>query len=236
MAAMVIIALTLFGISTRINPVPDVGKDSLLKNKQIVIRGYVKDLITAQIMRGAKIFLYDNQKKLIQSKLTDSKGYFNLATDFIDGQEMIVQVSKNGYDDNTQTRTFPNEGTYYLPDIMIQKPGAEGIRPEDAKKGTAIREPTEAPVEVNPNETPEIKMCTAICDTRGIKGVEVSFRDPKSNKKYTGISSGNDLEFQVPCFLLESKESVEVTFKRNDTSDYANVRLRRFEISERVFK
>jgi len=74
------------------------------------------------------------------------------------------------------------------------------------------------------------KRCKGICNTKNITGVEVSFRDPKNGKKYSQESRGNELEFDIPCYLLD--KSVSVTFIKNDQSETRNVRLRAFEIPE----
>ncbi|MEO5889940.1 MAG: hypothetical protein ABIQ31_06775 [Ferruginibacter sp.] len=76
--------------------------------------------------------------------------------------------------------------------------------------------------------------CTSRCDTKGIKDIEVSFIDPRKNKKYSASSEGKDLEFTVPCYLLEL--TVSVTFKKkNDEPETRNVNLKEFEIPD-MFK
>lgn len=78
-----------------------------------------------------------------------------------------------------------------------------------------------------------LKMCKGICRTKGIIGVEVSFSDPQTQKTYSQISAGNDLEFSVPCYLLN--QIVTIRFAKHDTIEERNFRLQEFEIPE-LFK
>jgi hypothetical protein len=73
-------------------------------------------------------------------------------------------------------------------------------------------------------------MCKGVCRTKGIVGVEVSFSDPRTQKTYSQVSAGNDLEFSVPCYLLN--QVVTISFKKHDTIEERNFRLQEFEIPE----
>ena len=84
-----------------------------------------------------------------------------------------------------------------------------------------------------PGDSIVISMCKAICNTKGITGVEVSFRDPQSGKKYSLESKGTELEFDIPCYL--KGKYISVTFRGKGKSDYLNVKLESFEIPE-MFK
>lgn len=80
----------------------------------------------------------------------------------------------------------------------------------------------------------DITMCTARCFTRGIIGVEVSFVDRKNNKQYSMVSNGENLEFQIPCYLLE--QPIEVNFRRDTIREFRNVQtLADFEVPD-LFK
>jgi hypothetical protein len=79
-------------------------------------------------------------------------------------------------------------------------------------------------------DTVSFRMCVVTCDTKGIKGVEVFFIDSKTNRNYVKVSEGGDLQFNVPCYLLNV--SIPVRFRRNDTSETRNFRLKDLEIPE----
>jgi len=106
-----------------------------------------------------------------------------------------------------------------------------------------IKDPSAKPLQiVDPNTdgnkqvdnivTQPVITCRAICYTNGIIGVEVSFFDSKNNK-YSKVSDGNDLAFDVPCPLVDAY--VKVTFRANGQIEARNVKLKGFEIPE-MFK
>lgn len=102
---------------------------------------------------------------------------------------------------------------------------------EKKTEKTEINQPTDIAIAESTKVSGSIpQTCIAVCRTKGISGVEVSFSDTKLNKKYTLVSSGKDLEFIVPCDLL--KETVAVSFKANGQPEYRNVKLKEFEIPE----
>jgi hypothetical protein len=80
-----------------------------------------------------------------------------------------------------------------------------------------------------------IKMCNAICETKGITGVEVTFTDRKSDSTYTLVSNDNDLVFKIPCSSLEEHPTVSVRFKKGNVVETRNVKLERFQLPE-MFK
>ena len=62
----------------------------MLRHKVLAISGSVKDSISEMPVAGVEIFFYD-ESKLIQSKSTNSMGYFDLETDFTYGQKITVR-------------------------------------------------------------------------------------------------------------------------------------------------
>ena len=93
--------------------------------------------------------------------------------------------------------------------------------------------PGEAKKHDDTNESTTVKMCTVICSTKGIAGVEVSFFDPKENKRYAKVSGDGDLEFEVPCYLRD--QIIEVKFMKNHQTESRNFYLKNMEIPE-MFK
>jgi hypothetical protein len=93
--------------------------------------------------------------------------------------------------------------------------------------------PTEAEAHDGKNESATVKMCTVICNTKGISGVEVSFFDPKENKRYAKVSGDGDLGFEVPCYLRD--QVIEVKFMKNHQTEARNFILKNMEIPE-MFK
>ena len=79
-----------------------------------------------------------------------------------------------------------------------------------------------------------IKLCSSICDTKGIAGVKVSFADAHTNKIYSEVSDGkNDMVFEIPCYLRD--QFVSVKFEVNGKTDYRDFELKNLEIPD-LFK
>ena len=75
------------------------------------------------------------------------------------------------------------------------------------------------------------QLCTVLCNTKGIIGVEVSFKDPATGKSYSKVSDKNaHLDFEVPCDLAE--KYIEVTFTKNGKSDYRTQKLSQMQIPD----
>lgn len=114
----------------------------MLKAQRLAISGFVKDSVTEQPLPGTEVLFYD-QSRLIQSKSTNSMGYFDIETDFVPGQKITVRLFKKGYYDKEQTTTFTSNGINRLPDIMLPEISARGlrvfIRVQDKKKGNPIK-------------------------------------------------------------------------------------------------
>ena len=124
----------------KIDKMGDAG-EFMLKRKILTISGFVKDSIAETALTGAEIFFYD-ESKLIQSRSTNSQGYFDLETGFTYGQKITVRVSKSGYHDKEQTLTFTSEGRNTLQDILLPQLGDRGLRAfiriKDKKKGKPL--------------------------------------------------------------------------------------------------
>ena len=85
-----------------------------LQPKTIII-GFVTDSVTLEPVQGAEVSFFDKNNQLIQSRSTNSKGYFDFETDFTYGEIIRVRVSKLYY--------FPREKT-----LRIVKPDRDENR------------------------------------------------------------------------------------------------------------
>ena len=69
----------------------------MLERRKIAISGFVKDSVHNEPpLQGVEVFFYDDSK-LIQSKSTNSQGYFVIETDFNYGQKITVRFSKKDF-------------------------------------------------------------------------------------------------------------------------------------------
>ena len=113
----------------------------LLQLKSLTISGFVRDSISEAVLAGVEVFFYD-ESRLIQSKSTNSLGYFEVETNFTFGQKITVRVSRAGYHDKEQTLTFTSEGRIVLQDILLPQLGDRGLRAfiriKDKDKGKPI--------------------------------------------------------------------------------------------------
>jgi hypothetical protein len=126
-------------------------------------------------------------------------------------------------------------GDFYFIATTIKHPkGNPGDSNQQETANTVPLNNQQKSVEDSISWSKENTMCTARCFAKGIIGVEVSFVDPRNNKKYTKVSRGEDLEFEVPCYLLE--QPIDVNFKRDQKREPRNVQnLKDFEIPD-LFK
>jgi len=124
----------------RIDRIGNAG-EFMIQRKILTISGFIKDSISELPLPGVEIFFYD-ESKLIQSKSTNSLGYFDLETPFTYGQRITVKAFKQGYYDKEQTLTFTSEGRNTLQDILLPQFGDRGlkayIRIKDEKRGKAL--------------------------------------------------------------------------------------------------
>lgn len=107
------------------------------------------------------------------------------------------------------------------------------VTPPKKNTTNSQHRPTETAGHDTSNEPATVKTCTVICNTKGIKGVEVSFFDPKENKRYVKVSGDGDLEFEVPCYLKD--QVIEIKFMKNHQTESRNFYLKSMEIPE-MFK
>jgi len=80
-----------------------------------VISGFVSDSVTSDAMPGAEVSFFDKEGRLIQSRSTDSRGYYDFETDFSFGEVIKVRAEKKDY--------FPKEEV-----LRIVKPEREENR------------------------------------------------------------------------------------------------------------
>lgn len=126
----------------RVNTNGEAG-EFMLERRNLIITGFVRDSISEQALTGVEVFFYDDQGKLIQSRSTNSMGYYEVETDFVYGQKITIRVAKKDYyDDKEQTQTFTSQGINRLPDIMLPDLGARGLRAfiriKDKKNGSPL--------------------------------------------------------------------------------------------------
>jgi hypothetical protein len=110
----------------KIEKTGDIG-EFLLQNKKLAISGYVKDSITELPLQSVEVSFLE-QSRRIQSGITNSKGYFDIETDFVYGQKITVRVSKKDYFEKEQTLTVTSEGHNILQDIYLPEVSARGLR------------------------------------------------------------------------------------------------------------
>lgn len=89
--------------------------DDINLDPKTVITGFVIDSVSTETIQGAVVSFYDKDNKLIQSRSTNSEGYFNFETDFTYGEIIRIRVSNLNY--------FPREQT-----LRIVKPEREDNR------------------------------------------------------------------------------------------------------------
>lgn len=163
---------------------------------------------------GIALVKIDDKYRWIKPDSADAfSGSYDYAKNFKDSMA-IVSIGKD---------------TFYI----NMKGERQQVPPVVTKKGNTNKERPGTLTEDGSNESPSYKMCEAISESKVIAGIEVSFTDPRNNKKYRQISDGNYLEFDIPCYLLE--QTVRVSFIRNGQPDYYNVRIKEFIIPE-IFK
>lgn len=101
-----------------------------LERSNLMISGFVRDSISGLVLSGVEISFYNDQGKLIKARSnTDTRGYYDLETNFVFGQKITIRVFKKGYyDDKELTQTFSSEGRTSLPDILLPELGDRGLR------------------------------------------------------------------------------------------------------------
>jgi hypothetical protein len=145
------------------------------------------------------------------------KRVFDKAEEFREGKARVVDGEDTFYIKRSGERIgAPSDASAKIPG-----PGPQLSKPAEKDEGD---QPT------GEGDAPTVDMCPVTCETKGIKGVEVSFTDPRTNKKYVQVSAGNDLEFNVPCYLQE--EYIQVFFKKNNRTEDRWWKLKRIEIPD----
>ena len=156
-----------------------------LERSALVISGFVRDSVSGAALPAVEIAFYDEKGKLIKAKFnTDSRGYFDLETDFVFGQKITVRFFKKGYyDDKEYSQTFSRDGRTSLPDILLPELGARGLR---------------AFIRIRNRST-----------DKALGGANVHFFDVKKSRYFDSIvPSSGDLElklYQRPGTLLDMK-------------------------------
>lgn len=124
----------------KVDKTGEVG-EFMLKAKRLAISGIVKDSMTDKALDAVEVYFYEDSK-LIQTKSTNSLGYFDIETAFNYGQKITVRVFKSGYYDKEQTLSFTSDGMNRLQDIMLPELSARGLRAfirlKDKKSGKTL--------------------------------------------------------------------------------------------------
>src|SRR4030095_15696366 len=142
------------------------------------------------------------------------KGQFDYAKDFVQDEARVAN--------DQDSFSISRKGNRIAP--PASDTGKKTVKDENGKLST------NGPSNATSTETVPVKTCKVICDTRGISGVEVSFRDPKTNERYAKRSEGNDLEFDVPCYLLQGH--IVVSFTKDNHPVTKNMDLNHFHIPD----
>ncbi len=128
--------------------------------------------------------------------------------------------------DNTIAKDSNGRDTFHL-----DNSGERTVKKNEKKKDAVIKAPDD---DKAPSVKPDVvEHCEAICHTKGMIGIEVSFVDEKNSKRYSQRSDGQDLVFKIPCSL--KGKPMRINFTGNGLSDYRNMILSDFEIPE-LFK
>jgi len=162
---------------------------------------------------GMALVKINSMYRWIKPDSTDAfQGQFDYAKDFQNGEAKVVK-GLDSFSINRKGERLP----LYVSRSTNSATKNKNQQPDMISRG-------------NSNELPPPRICKAICDTKGIIGVEVSFTDTEHNKTYRMVSDGHDMEFNIPCHLLE--KIIEVRFRKNNQREDRNFYLKSFEIPE----
>lgn len=208
------------------------ANDSLLivKNKRTKLFGYART-------RDSSLFIESRLDSAFAFKMGTARAKFQQKNIWIqlDASSAGYHIIKRRESDMPVTPQEPiqvnraEETTSFTDPKQQVTPARKRPGPEPKKTVDAGNDREESALK----ETPVIvNLCNGYCDTKGMKGVEISFFD-EAGKRYSFLSDGTVQQFKAPCDMFDN--GVNVSFKRSGKSERRNVKLKEFEIPE-LFK
>lgn len=209
-------------------------------SKTGIFTGYVRD-INEKPIKDASITVMDNNIKYDNIASTDDNGLFTIhfLNGISPGEMFRLKITHRDFKTSEIITTLNSNYSLIFP-LVATNGNRNNVNHTERQGQSPVRQ-NQSPNEqgessgnshssVNDPIITTEKMCSAKSDTKGIIGVEITFTDTRSGTVYKFVSDGDDLVFEVPCYLMG--ESVRVVFKKNGVAENRNVKLKEFEVPE----